>query len=305
MIFKRDKKPQFIDSSDKRLADQRRRADKKTIRKIYLVKYLPILASLYLLNGGLLKILLCCVWWLLVTIFYDHRHIKRFKPTIRIWFGVPGSGKTSMGAWLARNSIQHGYRVLSNVHIDNTYKLEESDLGNYDMSFDGQGCHVIYDEAVVNGLDNRNFKEFSKTQKPRYFSLHRHMNNLVDVFSQDYDVDLKIKGRAGENGLFHLRKLPIRGFVMYRCISKIFFIKKDDKQFIDGFKYKGLPRICYTRSVWNSFDTLDKSLCPQKQKEWKLWNEAQAEPEDLNPPSAVSQTSSSVDLPDQQFIVKL
>ncbi len=271
-MFKRKKSVDFVNSSELRLADQRRRADKKTVRKIYSVKYLPIIFAFFFMSGGLLKILLCCLWWLGVTIFYDHRDIQLFKPTIRIWFGVPGSGKTSMGAWLARESIKHHYKVLSNVHINGTYKLQESDLGVYDMSFGGDGCHVIYDEAVVNGLDNRQFKEFSKSEKPRYFSLHRHMNNRVDVFSQDYDVDLKIKGRAGENGLFHLRKLPIRGFVMYRCISKIFFIKKDDKQFIDGFKYKGLPRICYTRSVWSSFDTLDQSLCPKAQKQWQMWS---------------------------------
>lgn len=97
------------------------------------------------------------------------------------------------------------------------------------------------------------------------------MNNRVDVFSQGYDIDLKVKDRAEENGLFHLIRSPIRGFVIYKCISKIMFIKKDDRQFIDGFKYKGLPRICYTRSVWDSFDTLDLSLCPTKQKEWKQW----------------------------------
>ncbi len=59
---------------------------------------------------------------------------------------------------------------------------------------------------------------------------------------------------------------------MYRRIGKVFFIKKEDKQFIDGFKYSGLPRILYTKSVWNSFDTLDMSLCPKLQKEWKEWN---------------------------------
>lgn len=267
-LFKR-KSVEVIDSPSFNLFNKHNNYQKKHNIKLLLLKYLPLLL---LFQPSLIGLLLCSLWWLFITVFFDHRDITDFSPSIRIWFGVPGSGKTSIAAWLARNSIKQHRKVLSNVEIQGTYKLEESDLGKYDMSFDGDGCHVIYDEAVVNGLDNRNFKEFSKSTKLKYFSLHRHMNNRVDVFSQDYDVDLKVKGRAGSNGLFHLSRFPIPGFVMYRRISKIFFIKKDDKQFVDGFKYRGLPRICYTRSVWNSFDTLDMSLCPKEQKEWQKWN---------------------------------
>lgn len=52
------------------------------------------------------------------------------------------------------------------------------------------------------------------------------MNNMVDIFSQSYDIDLKIKDRAGEHGIFHLSKGPFKGWVKYRAITKIFFIKK-------------------------------------------------------------------------------
>lgn len=266
------KKVQFIDSIRDRLIKKRSGSDRYTTFKIYSLKYIPIIFSFLLLNF-FLALVLSVIWWLLVTIFYDHRDIQLFSPTIRIWFGVPGSGKTSVAAWIARESIRHHYKVLSNVEIQGTYKLDPMDLGTYDMSFDGEGCHVIFDEATVNGLDNRAFKEFSKTNKPLYFSLHRHMNNRVDVFSQDYDVDLKVKGRAGSKGLFHLSRLPIPGFVYYRRIKKVFFIKKEDKQFLDGFEYAGLPRICYVRSVWKSFDTLDMSMCPKQKKPWIKWED--------------------------------
>ncbi len=266
------KSVQFIDSIRLRLSNLRKKSVRSENLKIYAIKYIPMIFMFLFVSGGLFKILALALWWLIITVFYDHRVISQFQPTIRIWFGVPGSGKTSMGAWLARASLNHHYKVLSNVEIQGTYKLNEEDLGKYDMSFDGDGCHVIYDEATANGLDNRDFKHFSKDKKS-YFSLHRHMNNRVDVFSQDYDVDLKIKGRAGQNGLFHLSRLPIKGFVMYRRIRKIFFIKKDDKQFIDGFEYAGLPRVCYVKSVWHSFDTLDMSMCPKEQKQWSMWGD--------------------------------
>lgn len=202
---------------------------------------------------------------------FDHRVITNLKPVINVWFGVPGSGKTSIAAWLAKRSLKYGYRVLSNVEISDTYRLDEEDLGRYDFSFGGEGCHVIYDEASIEGLDNRLHANFSKSEKPKFFALHRHMGVRVDVFSQAYDIDKRVRDRAGGSGLFYLARFPIPGFVFYRQIKKVLFIKKDDKQMIDGFQFRGLPRICYTRSVWDSFNTLDMSLCPKDQKEWKQW----------------------------------
>ena len=265
------KKVEFIDSIKYHLDILRNRANRKYTIRVYLIKYIPILILLCLDFNIIIKFLYVVGWWVVSTMLFDHRVIRTFDPVIRIWFGVPGSGKTSVGAWLSRESNKNHYKVLSNVPIKDTYKLDNDDLGKYDMSFDDEGCHVILDEATINGLDNRDYKSFGADKK-KYFSIHRHMDNMVDVFSQSYDIDLKIKDRAGEKGLFHLSRFALKGFVQYRRIGKIFFIKKDDKQFIDGFKYAGLPRICYTRSVWDSFDTKDKSLCPTEQKEWVLWN---------------------------------
>lgn len=269
MILFKNKAVEFIDSLKLHLNSKRDKADKRYTFFVYAIKYVPIFLIFCLFDGGLSKILFMVLWWFIATMFFDHRDIVVFKPGIRIWFGVPGSGKTSIAAWLTKQSIKHHFKVLSNVQIDGAYILNENDLGKYDMSFDDDGCHVIYDESTINGLDNRNFKEFAKTQKPRYFSILRHMHNMCDVFSQDYDVDLKVKGRADR--MFYLKRLPINGFVMYKRIRKILFIRKDDKQFVDGYEFIGLPRICFTRSVWGSFDTLDKSLCPTEQKVWELW----------------------------------
>ncbi len=260
----------FSDSSEERLYNRRAKADTIYRLKIYSLKYLPCL--LFFSFGGLIGIVLALLWWVLATVFFDHRVIADFRPTINVWFGVPGSGKTSVAAWLTKHSLAAGYTVLSNVSIKGAYQLEEEDLGKYDMSFNGCGAHVIYDEATINGMDNRQHKSFATSTKPLYFSLHRHMQNRVDVFSQGYDIDKRIRDRAGSSGLFYLKRFPIPGFCFYKQIKKVLFIKKEDKQMIDGFEFRGLPRIVYTKSVWNSFDTLDMSLCPKAQKEWKLWH---------------------------------
>lgn len=267
----------MIDSNKYRLYKNRKKAQIRYVLKQYALRYgltlLTFFVSYVISNSMLVGTLLSVGVWLITTMLFDHRDAVLFSPTIRIWFGVPGSGKTSMAAYIAKFVTKQGYRVLSNVPVKGTYKVEDTDLGRYDMSFDGDGCSVILDEAMCNGLYNRMFKEFAKSTKPKYFSLHRHMKNRVDVFSQGYDIDLNVKDRCGSRGMFHLQKTPIKGFVMYRRIQKIFFIKKDDKQFLDGFKYIGLPRFAYTRQVWDSFDTDDMSLCPTEQKEWKLWED--------------------------------
>lgn len=241
--------------------------NKRYVRKIYLIKYLPIIICL--ITG---HFIFPALWWLGVTIFYDHRKIYGFKPVIRVWFGVPGSGKTSMAALLSKYSQKENVTVLSNFQLKGAYKVDASDLGVVDMSFDGYGCHAILDEASSD-FDSRNFKGFAKSEAKDYFSFHRHQNNMVDVFSQGYDIDKRIRDRASASGLFHLKRFPIPGFVFYRQIRKVLFIKKDDKQMIDGFKYMGLPRIIYSRSVWNDFDTLDLSHCPKAKKDWQKWDD--------------------------------
>lgn len=260
----------IVDTVREHLENKRSNALKIAHIKLYALKYAPLILFLCLPLNFFIKLIICSLWWVIITMFFDHRVVTDFSPTIRIWFGVPGSGKTSMAAYLTKQSIKLGYKVLSNVEINGAYKLDPDDLGKYDMSFDGDGCHVVYDEGSLD-FDNRNFKNFAKSDKPMYFALHRHMNNRVDVFSQGYDIDKRIRDRAGSAGLFHLMKIGIPGIVSYRRIKKVLFIKKDDKQMIDGFEFVGLPRFVYTRSVWNSFDTLDMSLCPKEQKVWVKW----------------------------------
>lgn len=266
----KNKSVKFENSNNYFLAKRRKKLEKRYKLRVNLIKYIPCV-PLFLVGGPLWGSLLCLAWIVVSTIFFDHSDIVIFKPQISIWFGVPGSGKTSVAAWLASKSKKHKFKVLSNVQIDGCYKLDEEDLGKYDFSFGGQGCHVIYDEANISGLDNRLHTDFAKSNKPNFFALHRHMGVRVDVFSQAYDIDKRVRDRAGSSGLFYLQRLGIPGLVCYRKIKRILFINKEDKQMIDGFEYKGLPRICFTRSVWHSFDTLDLTLCPQTQKHWELW----------------------------------
>ena len=269
-LFKNWQKVKIVNACNENLKKIHNRYYKHYKRNVFLIRYLPI-GILFLLDFNIiLKVIFGCLWFIFSTIFFDHRTIVLFTPTIREWFGVPGSGKTSVAAWLTAHSLSARYNVVSNVEIKGAYRIENDELGVYDMSFNGDGCHLIWDEAGID-FDNRNYKAFSKTEKPKYFATHRHMINRVDVFSQAVDVDKKIRDRVEQNGMYHLLPLNIKGFVMYRKIKKIIIINKDDKQIIDGFDYKGLPRICFTMPVWDSFNTFDMSVCPTLQKKWEKW----------------------------------
>lgn len=250
---------------------KRRRIYGAYAKKTYFFKLFPIVLSILFFKNIIISFLFSAIWYIFHTVFFDRLDIYPFKPSVSVWFGVPGSGKTSMAALLSRASQKFDYKVLSNFELQGAYKVSSEDLGKYDMSFGGDGCHVLLDEGQLD-FDNRNYMNFARGNGPKYFSLHRHMVNRVDVFSQGYDIDKRIRDRTSNAGLFHLRRFPIKGFVYYRHIKKVFIINKEDKQMIDGFSYMGLPRIIYSKSVWNSFDTLDMSMCPQEQKEWELWN---------------------------------
>lgn len=274
MFFKRllnnFSRVKVVDACNENLRKIHNRYYKHYKRNVFLIRFLPIMFIALLNLNIIIKVIVCGIWFVVSTIFFDHRVIVLFTPTIREWFGVPGSGKTSVAAWLTAHSLEARHNVVSNVEIKGAYKIENDELGVVDMSFNGDGCHLIWDEAGID-FDNRNFKAFSKTEKPRYFAMHRHMINRVDVFSQSIDVDKKIRDRVEQNGLFHLLPLGLKGFVMYRKIKKIIIINKEDKQVIDGFEYSGLPRICFTMPVWDSFNTFDMSICPQQQKVWEKW----------------------------------
>ena len=260
----------FIDLAVFNLDKLRVKVSKRSTLLLYFIKFYPSILLTLFTQNILLGLIFGFIWWFITTMFLDHRYITEFSPTIRVWFGVPGSGKTTMASYITKHSLKNGYAVLSNVEIQGAFKLDIDDLGKYDTSFNGDGAHVVIDEGSL-AFDNRNFKSFAQTTKPLYFALHRHLNNRVDVFSQGYDLDKRIRDRIGPNGMFYLQKIRLPYFVMYRRISKVLFIRKEDKQIIDGFEFKGLPRFVFTPPLWKMFDTEDLSLCPKEQKEWEKW----------------------------------
>ena len=73
------------------------------------------------------------------------------KPvSLSLYFGIPGAGKSTYAAYLAKKDMKKGRKVWSNFGITGAMKCEKADFGKFMMS-DGR---LIIDEAGLE-YDNR------------------------------------------------------------------------------------------------------------------------------------------------------
>lgn len=102
--------------------------------------------------------------------------------------GKKGAGKTTLLTKFAIKYLKKGYRVFSNVEIFGCYKLNPDDIGFY--QFPPNSVILIDEVSLI--WDNRNFKNF-KPEVARYFRLLRHYRNICFCFSQNFDIDKKLR----------------------------------------------------------------------------------------------------------------
>lgn len=112
---------------------------------------------------------------------------------VKLFFGLPGSGKTTLMAYFAlratrkRSPYRNVYCNVGLVVPGVTY-IDNDCIGKYEMR-DGL---ILIDEATL-FADSRAYKEFGK-DKIQFFLLHRHYNCDVYLFTQQWDaVDRKIR----------------------------------------------------------------------------------------------------------------
>ena len=81
---------------------------------------------------------------------------------VKIFFGVPGSGKTTHAAIIVyRNSKKH-FTTYANVPIAGSYFYDAKMLGKFLIS----DCDLIIDEASID-FNNRKFKSLSQMKQNR------------------------------------------------------------------------------------------------------------------------------------------
>lgn len=216
----------------------------------------------------------------------SHPHV------LNVYFGVPGSGKTTFAAHLTKWALRENplisfcrkhdnlvtrwilntglfkrkIDVYSNVPITGAYKLDpKSDIGYYMI----ENAKIIIDEAGIE-YNNRSFKSFP-AESIYYYKYHRHYRTSVDVFSQSYD-DMDITLRRLAQNFYVVRKSLIPFCVVARRIRRKIGVDENTKQIADLYSM-GLPVLdtqrIFSPPLWRLFNSYSRKELPRK--DWETW----------------------------------
>lgn len=106
-------------------------------------------------------------------------------------FAPPGTGKTTLLAWIVRKCMLEDREVYSNVPVIGAKKFSIKDLGKYEFRY----CTLLIDEAGSSkNLSNRNWQTNLSEDQIEFLKLHRHYDVDIWTFSQAYgEVDNKFR----------------------------------------------------------------------------------------------------------------
>lgn len=175
-------------------------------------------------------------------------------------FGLPGSGKTTYLASLAKKALRKGTKVYTTFYCKDCFTLDFSKLGKRDYS----DCLILIDE-ISTLCDSRDWQKFTPELK-YFFALHRHYGVDIVYCSQSYtDCDKKIRNIT--NDLKYITKFPF-GFCRVRNIIKRFDI--DNGGITERYDVSGLGTFVRLRKYWGMFDSFERKHFPDNTE--VLWN---------------------------------
>lgn len=184
--------------------------------------------------------------------------------SVTIFFGVPGSGKTTLAAKLVYQNLKKGIPTFSNVDIFGAIQYSATDLGNYNIN----NADLIIDEAGIE-FNNRKYKTLPQSTI-EWFKYYRHYGiNNIYIFSQSYE-DMDITLRRLADRLYILRRSLIPFCFATRRINVKIGIDDDTHQIIDKYFFQRLSlRLFFGPKYWKMFNSWDAK--PLKEKQWKLY----------------------------------
>ena len=103
-------------------------------------------------------------------------------------FGKKGSGKTTFLAKTAYQYLRKGYPVYSTERVPGVIQFDVEEIGK--VTFPENAVILIDEVGMI--WDNRNFKTF-KPEVRDYFKYQRHEKHIVYLFSQTFDIDIKLR----------------------------------------------------------------------------------------------------------------
>lgn len=122
----------------------------------------------------------------LALIVYGMRYSNPYR--LIMVFGKKGSGKTTLIAKLTVKYLRRGWKVYSTVPIPGALLFNAQDIGK--IMFDENTVMFIDEGGML--FDNRNFKSFREDTRD-WFKLQRHYRVKVFIFSQAFDIDVKLR----------------------------------------------------------------------------------------------------------------
>lgn len=184
-----------------------------------------------------------------------------------LWLGVPGSGKTTLAAWICNhylNDKKNDKRIFSNVPITGTLKYNwKKDFGHYDMSH----SIIICDEAGIY-LNGRNWKNNFDNDSLEQIKKFRHDNMTLHFFSQSSDEDPVVRNLS--NTTYVVEKSILKWFVKFRAIgSKIDILETTRKRDTCEFWVPFSKKFVFCPPAWKLFDSWESKQLPEK--EFEQW----------------------------------
>lgn len=230
--------------------------------------------------------------FLYLLIFFCSFLCPKHPHVLNVYFGVPGSGKTTFAAYLTKWALHENWiirlcrrfnnpisrlilnskylkrriPVYSNVPITGAYVLDpKEDIGNYMI----EDAKIIIDEAGIE-YNNRNFKSFPQ-EAIYFYKYHRHYKTSVDVFSQSFD-DMDITLRRLAQNFYVVRKSLVPGCVVARKIKRKIGVDENTHQIMDLYSM-GTPifdtKRIFAPALWKLFNSYSRKELTQK--EWSVW----------------------------------
>lgn len=149
---------------------------------------------------------------------------------IAVYFGSPGSGKTTLACRELLKAQKHYRYTFSN------FGCKCADFDDVDLSSLGtwtfpEDSYIAIDEAGIE-YNNRKYKSLSQ-ETIKWFKLHRHYCCDVSVWSQSWD-DMDVTIRRLADRLYYVRKFG--PFSLIRRVYKRVTVDDDTEQIIDGYK---------------------------------------------------------------------
>lgn len=165
---------------------------------------------------------------------------------LRVFFGSPGAGKTTLAVKMARRNLKHYDYCYCNFKT-NIPDVCECDLQQLGMWTFPEYSYIAIDEAGIE-YNSRKFKSLPQ-YTIEWYKLHRHFACDVDVFSQSWeDMDITLRRLATE--LWYIKK--IGPFTLSRRVFKRVTVNKETEQIIDGYrKASVLSMLCPILGNWH------------------------------------------------------